>query len=90
MGIPHYCKRCFKGLHGNFISDKVLLMSGQNERCHNCARTDEPVVVEYFRFGEHTVTSDGKHVIGSSKHAGINPEYTFFGKEPLYAKKTAD
>ena len=84
MGIPHYCKKCFRGLHGKFISNSFLLMSARNERCDNCEKINEPVVLQYFPFGEHIVTPDGKHLVSSSRHVGINPDYSFFKPCSIY------
>lgn len=78
------CKRCFKSLVDQTASDKLLLMSGDDMICPTCNKRG-PVVGYYFKFGEHTVTPDGKHVVGEARHVGVNPNYSFFENSYPYA-----
>lgn len=80
----HYCKSCFKSVMDSTASDKFLLMSGEKMKCHACGQM-KFLVVEYFKYGEHTVTDDGKHIVGSARHVGVNPNYSFFENSYPYA-----
>ena len=80
----HYCKKCFKSVVDSTASDKFLLMSGEEMRCPSCGQMNL-LVAEYFKYGEHTVTDDDKHIIGSARHVGINSNYSFFENSYPYA-----
>lgn len=80
----HYCKRCFKSVVDSTASDKFLLMSGEKMKCPCCGQVNF-LVAEYFKYGEHSVTDDGKHIIGSARHVGVNPNYSFFENSYPYA-----
>lgn len=83
MAASHYCKECFKGLRGKHISDKFILMSENNGFCDSCERSDRPVVVYYFKYGEQT-TEDCKRLAKGPRHVGINPDYSFFEQCSIY------
>ena len=79
-----YCKECFKSLVDPTASDRILLMSSREKECA-CCRKVKPVVVEYFKWGEHIVTDDGTHLVGEARHVGVNPNYSFFENSYPYA-----
>lgn len=79
-----FCKKCFRSLVDNTASDKFLYMSGDNIKCTSCGK-EGPIVGKYFKYGEHTVTEDGKHLVGEARHVGLNPNYSFFKNNYPYA-----
>ena len=79
----HYCKRCYRSSVDGTADDRYLLMSGDNFQCPLC-RSVGPVVSYYFKYGEQRVKPDGKHLVGASRHVGVNPNYSFFGTESIY------
>ena len=80
----NYCKDCFKSVVDDTAPDIFLLMSGDDMTCPCCGKKG-PVVGHYFKFGEHKVTSDGKHIVGEPRYVGINPNYSPWGKSYPYA-----
>ena len=84
MMTKHWCKTCFRAVVDDTARDRFLLMSSDDMICPSCGSRG-PVVAEYFKYGEHTVTADGKHIIGSARHVGVNPNYSFFENSYPYA-----
>lgn len=80
----HWCKECFKTVVDDTASDKYLLMQGEDKVCPSCGKFG-PVVAQYFKYGELSVTEDGKRIIHSAKHVGVNPDYSYFSTTPVYA-----
>ena len=78
-----FCKRCFKVAVDKLASDKHLLLSKDNMKCDYC-KQELPLVVYYFKYGEHEVTEDGKRVVNAPAPQKVNPNYSFWGTEPLY------
>lgn len=74
----NYCKECFRSIVDNTASDLFLYMSPDNVKCTSCGKVGS-VVGHYFKFGEHTVTKDGKHIVGEARHVGVNPDYSPWG-----------
>ena len=85
MMTKHYCKRCFKAVVDPNATDTQLLMSPEGMFCSCCEETAS-IVAAYFKYGEHTVTPDGKHIVGESRHVGVNPDYSFWGFSYPYAE----
>ena len=85
MMTKHWCKKCFKSVVDDTASDRFLLMSSDDMICPSCGRKG-PVVAEYFKYGEHTVTEDGKHIVGAARHVGVNPNYSCWGDTYPYAE----
>lgn len=81
----HYCKRCFKSVIDRTASDRFLLMSGEKMKCPSCGQVNY-LVAAYFKWGEHIVTPDGKDIVGSARHVGINPNYSHFENNYPYAE----
>lgn len=80
----NFCKKCFKSIVDDTASDFQLLMSGDDMVCPSCGKRG-PVVGYYFKYGEHRVTPDGKHIIGEARYVGVNPNYSFFNNSYPYA-----
>lgn len=84
MITKHYCKKCFKTVVDDTAQDKYLFMSSDDMICESCGRKGA-VVARYFKWCEHTVTPDGKHIEGASRHVGVNPNYSHFTFSYPYA-----
>ena len=85
MTTKHYCKKCFRAGVDQLASDRHLLMSNGPRKCEGCSQF-VPVVLVYYKYGEHTVTEDGMHVVGAARHVGVNPEYSHWGNTYPYAE----
>lgn len=73
----NYCKTCFRAVVDGTAHDNYLWMTGEPMKCPLCEQV-KPLVGYYFKYGERRVKDDGKHLVGQSKHVGVNPNYTFF------------
>ena len=73
-----WCKHCFTLYVDKLASDKHLLLTSDKHKCPECGHI-EHLVTEYFKYGGHEVTENGKKMKGvSSRHLGVNPNYSFF------------
>lgn len=75
---PTLCRECFKKGYDDTAKDQFLLLSKDNYVCEFC-KTEKPLVVRYFKWGEHTTTADGKRVKDAVRHLGVNPNYSCWG-----------
>ena len=87
--IKHYCKDCFKATIDPCASDKLLLLSGEDKICP-CCRKLKPIVAAYYKFGEHEVTIDGKHIKDECKHVGVNKDYCPWSDSYPYPRDTPE
>lgn len=86
----HWCKNCFKAVVDDTASDKFLLMSSGEQKCPSCGQI-KPLVMAYFKYGEHTVTDDGKRIVEGVKHLGVNPNYNCWDSYSYpYKDRTVD
>ena len=74
------CKECFRNSHDKTASDKFMLLGKDVERCTNCNNVTH-LVVDFFKFGEHSVTDDGLHIVGSARYVGLNPNYSCWSNQ---------
>ena len=72
-----WCKHCFKLYVDKLASDKHLLLTKGSYKCPECGHV-EPLVTEYFKYGEHEVTDDGKRLKGTARHIGIDLNKSFW------------
>lgn len=82
----HWCKTCFKTVVDDTATDNYLLMSGPETICSSCGKQG-PVVVTFFKYGEHRVTPEGR-ILSSARRLKVNPEYSYWGSEPPYVELT--
>ena len=82
----HWCKTCFKSVVDDTATDRYLLMSGPDAVCSSCGRKG-PVVVTFFKYGEHSVDETGR-VKSSARHVGVNPEFSYWGGQSIYAENS--
>lgn len=80
---PTLCKECFKKGYDDTATDDFLLVGQEPKLCDFC-KTVKPVVVKYFKWGEHTTTANSTRVVDTVAHQGINPNYSCWGSEPPY------
>ena len=85
MMTKHYCKSCFRSIVDDKAPDEHMLMSPDNLKCEACGKPGS-VVAEYFKWGEHKVTADRKHIKGAARHVGVNPNYSCWGDTYPYAE----
>ena len=83
MMVKHWCKTCFKAVVDDTASDKFILMSGKAQKCPSCGQI-KPLVMAYFKYGEHTVSPEGTRIEDLAPHQGINPNFSYWGTEAPY------
>ena len=82
---PTLCKECFKKGYDDTAKDRFLLLSPNNMKCESC-QCEKPIVIRYFKWGEHEVTEDGLRIKDAVRHLGVNPNYSCWGDRYPYAE----
>ena len=84
----NWCKRCFKTVVDDTAPDRFLLLSKDIVKCPSCGQMDR-VVVQYYKYGEHEVTPDGRFHVEKVKHIGLDPNFKYW-KEPEESVQESD
>lgn len=77
------CKDCFKRVADDSASDRLLLLTQELFQC-DCCKKQKHLVSDYFKYGEHVVSEDGLHILGTVARQKLNPNYSFWSNEPIF------
>ena len=77
------CRDCFRVSVDDTAADRFLLLSKEECMCDVCHKPKH-IVVQYFKYGEHEVTENGRRIKNAAKHVGLNPNYSFWNDESPY------
>lgn len=77
------CRECFQKGYDDTAATRFLLTGKELQKCEFCGLM-KPLVVKYYKWGEHESCGNGSVNKDAVKHLGVNPNYSCWGDRYPY------